>query len=283
MKGIDNREHTPPLHAEPEGKPGLHRAEPPQPEFSDVDREELRFSLRELFLATTVAAVMLALFRSVGIFGAVFSFLSAVILTLLVIPRWCSTDRARQRIYFDFVWGIVMPVVCLVFDPFVFKHGDFDGDPLYWVPAAQPGTSGNISRIQVNAIAYFAWPMLAGQIVTLSLVLGAGKLLRPVASLVAGILAVGMMISFCLAALLSIPAALGTLLFGIGLLGFTPLFTCCTYYRRMRLMWLIGGEGRTYEWKLTIAALGVLLCLAMAVVTGTIIQFAVSPNSPVSF
>ncbi len=283
MEGIDNREQEMPRYTAPEVSCTLHRTEPHQPEFSDADREELRFSLRELFLATTVAAVMLALFRAVGIFGAVFSFLAAAIVTLLVIPRWWSTDRARQRIYFDFVWGLVMPIVCLVFDPLVFKHGDFGEDPTLWLPAVHPGKPASIAKIEVNTIAYFAWPLLAGQTITLALVLGAGKSLRPAAPLIAGILAVGMMISFCLAALLAIPAALGTLVFGIGLLGFTPLFTCCTYYRRMRLMYLIGGEGRTYEWKLAVAALGVLLCLVMAVIIGTIVQYAVSPKTPISF
>src|SRR6185295_18263371 len=141
------------------------------PEFTPADSEELRFTLKEMFLATTLAAVMLALFRSFGIYGAVFSFLSAAIATLYVIPNLLLNDPPRQRLYFDFVWGIVMPVVCLVFDPIVFKHGDFEGAK---------------GHFEITEFAYYAWPFLAGQITSMGAVLLWGKKFRPIAPIIAG-------------------------------------------------------------------------------------------------
>src|SRR6185295_13831452 len=105
MDGIDGRWHPDPPPKEP--LPPVPRQ--PIPAFADADTQELRFSLKEMFLATTVAAVMLALFRSTGIFGAVLSYLSAAAVTLLVMPLVFPKDAPRQRLVFDFVWGMVMP------------------------------------------------------------------------------------------------------------------------------------------------------------------------------
>src|SRR5262245_43451773 len=97
-------------------------------EFRLADKElsqPLRFRLGELFAVVTAAAVLLALFRSLGIVGAALSFLAAVGFTNLIYPRWNGVSLARQQAMFDFVWGLVMPIVCLAFDPFVFKENNF--------------------------------------------------------------------------------------------------------------------------------------------------------------
>src|SRR5438034_5714843 len=83
----------------------------------------LRFRLGELFIVITAAAVLLAVFRAMGIFGAVFSFITALAFTNQLYPNW--RPKRDQETMFDFVWGIVMPIVCLVFDPWVFKLYDY--------------------------------------------------------------------------------------------------------------------------------------------------------------
>ncbi len=283
MERIDHRHHDLPqregIPSDGEPRPSLSAV----PEFAPADSEELRFTLKEMFLATTLAAVMLALFRSLGIYGAVFSFLSAALATLYIFPHMFPQDRPRQRMYFDFVWGIVMPIVCLLFDPIVFKNGDFAGnDPLVF-PPQQPFSIENLSQIHINPTAYYAWPMLAGQIATLEMVLAWGKSLRPVAPILAGFLATGFVISLCLSVFLVLPAALGTLFFGIGLLGFTPIFTCFAYFRRMRLMWFVARGERSHEWQLALAALGIILCLALAWAIGTIALNAVPPKATINW
>lgn len=261
MHGIDGRWHDQPQFVE--RMPPVPPA--PEPSFSAADAQELRFSLREMFLATTIAAVMLALFRSIGIFGAVLSFLSAAIITLAVIPKLFPKDLPRQRLVFDFVWGMVMPIVCLVFDPFLFKNV---GDPLEILGPSHSLNSA-AAKVQVNELAYLAWPFLAGQIATLGMVLAWGKSLRRLAPFLAGVLATGFIVAFCLAMLLVLPAALGTFAWGIGLLGFTPFFTSCTFFRRMRLMWHHSCDSDSEIVKYLLAGLGIVLCLILAVAVGT--------------
>ena len=260
-------------HDEP---PLVERMSPvPPPAFTAGDIEELRFSLKEMFLATTLAAVMLALFRSIGIFGAVLSFLSAAIITLLVIPRLFQKDLPRQRLVFDFVWGMVMPIVCLVFDPFIFKNG---GDPFEMLEKGPPNLiTPTVAKVHINHFAYFAWPFLAGQIATLGLVLAWGKSLRRIAPFLAGVLATGFMVASCLALLLALPAAFGTFALGVGLLGFTPFFTSFTFSRRMRLMWHLSRDRKREEVKFLLAGLGIVLCLSLAVLVGAAALAAAPP------
>ena len=267
MHGIDGRWHDAPSRVD---QP-LPVPPTPAAALSDADSQELRFTLKELFLATTIAAVMLALFRSMGIMGAVLSCLAALIVTLLGIPKFFPKDLPRQRLVFDFVWGMVMPIVCLVFDPFVFKSGeDLMG-------TLEPDYPPNFAaQVQVNELAYFAWPILVGQIATLGMVLAWGKSLRPIAPFLAGALATGFVISTCLGVLLVLPAMLGVFAFGIGLLGFTPIFTAITFCRRMRLMWLLSSGWKPEEAKFLLAGLGILICLALAVLVGAT-TLAVAP------
>jgi hypothetical protein len=270
MQGIDGRWHDdPPIAVRTPPVPPA-----PDPADAAADSEELRFTLKELFLATTVAAVMLALFRSIGIFGAVLSFLSAVILTLVVFPQLFPQNRPRQRALFDFVWGIVMPIVCLVFDPMVFKSGDFNDLTMF--NGQQDFMVGG--PMQINEGAYFAWPLLAALIVTLAIVLVWGKSLRRISSVLAGALGVGFLTAACLAIFLVFPAALGTFFFGIGLLGFTPIFTSYSYFRRMRVMWNLSRETDPSGLQFLFAALGLLLCVVLAGVIGYATLALVRPS-----
>jgi hypothetical protein len=268
MDGIDGRWHDEP--------PLVERTPPvrphPSPAFTEADTQELRFTLKEMFLVTTIAAVMLALFRSIGIFGAVLSFLSAAIITLLVIPKVFPKDLPRQRLVFDFVWGMVMPIVCLVFDPFVFKNG---GDPFEMLEPSHSLTP-TAAKVQIYDFAYFVWSFLAGQIATLGLVLAWGKSLRRIAPFLAGILATGFIVAACIGVLLALPAALGTFAFGIGLLGSTPFFTSFTFFRRMRLMWNLSGDWTPERIELLLGLFGVLFCLLLAVLVGAA-ALAVAP------
>lgn len=260
MHGIDGRWHDEPpliLRTDPVPRWSLF-------DLQEEDGQEVRFSLWEMFVATTIAGVMLALFRSIGIFGAVFSYVSAVAVTWLVIPLWLKWELPRQRLVFDFVWGMVMPIVCLVFDPFIFKNG---GDPFEMLEPSHSITA-KAAEVQIYDFAYFAWPFLAGQIATLGMVLAWGKSLRRIAPFLAGVLATGFVVAACIGVLLALPAAFGTLAFGIGLLGFTPFFTGFTFFRRMRLMWSLSGGWTPEKIELLLALFGILLCLLLPVLVG---------------
>src|SRR5688572_8906797 len=129
--------------------------------------QPLRFHLGELFLAVTIAAGLLALFRAAGIIGAVLSFVSALVFTNVLYPRWRSP--AQQAAMFDFVWGMVMPVVCLVFDPFLFKQ-----EQAFW--AVGPTLSWTYSNHpEFYGYTFPVYAFVATQILCLGIWLIAGR------------------------------------------------------------------------------------------------------------
>ena len=99
MEGLDGRHHNIQVRDEATvSKSNPSRSLPAPPEFTAADSEELRFTLKELFIATTLAATMLAAFRALGIMGAVLSFLTAVVATHAGrLDRAVVCARARLR------------------------------------------------------------------------------------------------------------------------------------------------------------------------------------------
>lgn len=186
-----------------------------------------KYSLLELMVVVTLLAVILGLIRLLGMWGAVLSFVGCVAWTNFIYPRWHPTDRPRQAAMFDGVWGLVMPLVCLACDPFVFKEHEQLIDTAFDFRAIQQQQPQFYPQ-SLAIYVFIGWQMLF---------LGAWILLRPWLSRLAGFFlgtwALGVMLSGVLAALLAIPAAIGAIV-GIGLLGFTPMFTCYAIGRRMR-------------------------------------------------
>jgi hypothetical protein len=201
-------------------------------QFRPEDAEQLQFSLRDLFFMTTTVALMLALFRSVGVFGAVWTFIAAFLLTVVALPWLAPSQIAWQCKIFDLVWGAVMPVVCLVFDPLLFKEEmSFDFTGFHFG-----------GHFLIRDTAYFAWPLLGFQIAAVLLTLISGKSARRIAPFLAGVLGVGLAVGLILVVMLALPAIVFLAAYGLGLLGFTPLLACIAFQRRMRLMNELGKE-----------------------------------------
>lgn len=232
--------------------------------------EPLRFSLWQLLIATTVAAVLLAIFRAAGMFGAVLAFAAALIFTLAVYPLLKGNDRPRQALMFDFVWGLVMPVVCLVFDPFVFKgFGDFEQFMMDGPILVQPPTA-----VQFSGKAYVAYPIFVCQLLALAIVLVMGRLSSPWNAACAGTLLVGTIVAGAIGLLL-LPLSTIGLVALIGILGYTPLFTAYSYGRRVRLLWLQAAPempaGRARAW----AMLGAIIAAFVPAALGLTLFVAI--------
>jgi len=187
--------------------------------------QPLRFRLAELFCVITATAALLALFRAIGIFGALFAFITALAFTNQLYPNWRS--KQDQETMFDFIWGVVMPVVCLVFDPFVFK---FNED--VFVAADSALFAPVLSTAQFAAYAAPAYAFILSQWFCLAFLLVIGRPAPRLAAFCCGFLSVGFLFAGLLGVLLFIPSVLGLFVLGIGILGFTPLFTARAYYRR---------------------------------------------------
>jgi hypothetical protein len=224
---------------------------------AEANSRPLRFSLWQLLTATTLAAALLALFRAVGIWGAVFAFVVAIVCSLTAYGR----DRQRQVLLFDFIWGIVMPVVCFVYDPFVFKdEPEFLGAG--GAPSLHPQSFSD--AVYLLGRAFVGYPVLAWQLAALAIVLVAGRLRGWWAAGFAGTLFVGLAVAGLIGLLLLPIAALATLLL-IGLLGFTPLLTAFSFGRRVGVLWTQALSDLPL-WKVSLGA--VIGALLAAVVPG---------------
>lgn len=187
--------------------------------------QPLRFRLAELFLVITAASALLALFRAMGIFGAVFSFITALAFTNQLYPNW--RPKQDQEAMFDFIWGIIMPIVCLVFDPFVFK---FDQD--LFDTAGGLRLAPSISSAHFSTFSSAAYTFILSQWLCLAFLLVIGRPSPRLAAFLSGFLAIGFLFAGVLGILLLVPSFAGFFAFGIGILGLTPLFTARAYYRR---------------------------------------------------
>ena len=120
----------------------------------------------------------------------------------------------RAQVIFDIAIGIVLPILCLAFDPLVFRHGMYGG-PL----------GGEIQL--------FAYTFIAVQIIALAAWLGIGSRAGEWCGVLGGIMFAGAVFSFVIGVCL-LPFSLLGLLLLIGALGFTPFVTYFIYLRNAR-------------------------------------------------
>jgi hypothetical protein len=119
-----------------------------------------------------------------------------------------STESQRR---FDWIFGVVLPVICFVADPVVFKGGLAD-EPFL-------GTFKPLAYVLsfVSVMAMAAWLIW-------------GAKLKWLNAFLAGLFAVGGVISLAVGIVL-LPVSLLGLLILIGILGFTPLLTALVFLR----------------------------------------------------
>jgi hypothetical protein len=196
----------------------------------------LRFRLWEPLAAITVASVLLAVFRAMGILGAAASFAAAAVFTVWLYPWLYRHSPQRSAAMFDFVWGAVMPVVCLVFDPFVFKSsGMLEGNPIvHLVETGQLGESASFYGYSGPAYA-----VIGGQLLVLATWLACGRMSPRLTAFWGGMLWAGCLVASFVAISLVVPATFGIPVMGIGALGLIPIFTARAFYRRARQAWSI--------------------------------------------
>jgi hypothetical protein len=125
--------------------------------------------------------------------------------------RQFQTESTESQKTFDWLFGVILPVVCFVFDPIVFK-GDAWG-------AAYLGTYKPFAYILsfVSVMAMSAWLIW-------------GEKLKWLNAFLAGLFIVGGIVSLSLGIIL-LPISLLGLFILIGALGFTPMFSAVVYLR----------------------------------------------------
>ena len=120
-----------------------------------------------------------------------------------------SEATVSQKI-FDWLFGAILPVICFVFDPFVFKRG---------IPSTLLGNLRPFAYILsfVSIMAISAWLIW-------------GAKLKWFNALLAGLFFVGGLISFGVGWILFPYSVIG-LCYYIGILGFTPFFSSLVFLR----------------------------------------------------
>ena len=118
------------------------------------------------------------------------------------------------QVVFDFLFGVVAPVLCFVFDPIVFKSWEFG-------PALFP---------QYQAFVY----LVSGiEILLLIVLIACGKRLPLRSRIVGGMLMAGAIFSG-LIGLVLLPFSIFGLVLGIGVFGFIPFLTALVYLRNAK-------------------------------------------------
>jgi hypothetical protein len=181
--------------------------------------EAPRYGFGVLLLAVAAVAVSLALMRSWGIFGAACVFGLALILSAVATAYW---SRGGVRLAFDLTWGIVIPVICLAYDPGIFREGSSLMAPM-GPPKFDPSAWGPQTVLIYASLGY--------QMLLLASWIGWGHAIRHGGGFVAGGLWVGFLAAILIGLVLFIPAMFG-LIVGIGAMGFAPWLTAYVFYRR---------------------------------------------------
>ena len=160
--------------------------------------------------------------------------------------RQVAGEPTGPQIIFDVLFGMLLPVLCLVWDPIVFR--------------------GGMNAPLLGAYALQAYAFIGLQILTLGAWLAVGSRTAGAAAWFAGPLAAGA-VGAALVGFAILPMSLLGLLFLIGALGFTPFLTAFVFLRNaLRAR----ARGRAYAgasttWALTLVGLVCAVLPAVAV------------------
>jgi len=121
--------------------------------------------------------------------------------------RQFQTEPTAAQMKFDWTFGVILPVICFVFDPIVFEAGS-----------------------SLAAFKLFAYVLSFVSVMAMAARLIWGAKLKWLNAFLAGLFAVGGVISLAIGILIA-PISLIGLIVLIGVLGFTPLFTSIVYLR----------------------------------------------------
>ena len=135
--------------------------------------------------------------------------------------RQGQSEATLRQLIFDVTVGMILTVLCLVFDPIVFR-GDFLGRPV------------------LGDYQFFAYGLIAIEVVALGVWLALGERAGEWCGVLAGMMLGGVLFSVGIGILL-LPLSVVGLAFIIGVLGFTPFVTAFIYWRNARRALRVAG------------------------------------------
>jgi hypothetical protein len=150
----------------------------------------------------------------------------------------------RRRVIVDVLFGILTPLACLIFDPFVFRlRINF----AFNAPLLGPW----------RVFFYIAVPLAAASLAVWYIFRSRAGVLLP---FLAGIFLAGGLVSFLLGIILLPFSLLGLTYNGLGVFGFIPLLTSYVYLRNYRP---VLRAATPFDWKIALFPLGMALAIVL--------------------
>ncbi len=176
--------------------------------LEDLPRERdgpVQFSLRGILILQAVCAVFFALLLTIKIFAVLLAWLATLVYLYV---RVQPSQAPLKRLIVDLMGGVILPLLCLAYDPGFF-HGSGP-----W------GVLGYLA-IGFQILVFLMWRL-------------GGIRSRPLSALAAGMLLFGAILAAVIGLLMSPASAIGVIAVGIGLLGFIPFLTSYVFWQSAR-------------------------------------------------
>lgn len=132
-------------------------------------------------------------------------------MTATISTRLSNIERQSS---FHFVFGVVTPILCLIFDPIVFKGS-----------TSFLGTGGLLAPVKI-----FYYVAIGLVVILLAVWIFFRTRLIPYAAYIVGIFTIAMIVSGLLGVVLLPISIIGISMAGQNILGFTPILTSTVYY-----------------------------------------------------
>lgn len=155
-------------------------------------------------------------------------------------------ERTRRQLVFDCAFGVVLPVLCFVFDPLFFRDGFLGG-----------------GRGIFEDFRFFAYVVAAVEILTLTIWLTLGKRTGERRVALGSVMLAGFLFSLFIGIIL-LPFSIIGLAFIIGILGFAPFFSAFVFLRNgWRALDAVAGSPMNRRRLVAPLALGAIVVLGL--------------------
>ena len=172
--------------------------------------------------------------------------------------QFAEVSNERQDL-FDVLFGIIIPVICLVVDPIVFQGGFLGERP--WLGRFQL-FAYLFCGLQIGV--FLCWRTLA-------------RHLAPAAGLIGGVLLAGALFSFIVGVLI-LPLTIVGLVILIGIVGFTPFVTAFVYLRTGIRALRAQQKNTLFESRFLLAVVTALLSVVMPALVGHQVSTTISTS-----
>jgi len=195
-----------------------------------------QFSLSSLLLVVGVVGVLLGFLRNFGVFGLGPCFALAVGVDLLMKYLERNGEAPTNRMT-HLMWGVVMPLICLVYDPTFFSfYGRLPRDPT------------DLSGIELHGGTLHFYCLVGSQILLMGVLVATTPRSTWLRAFLAGGCLAGATTATIIGLFLLLPSLYSLHVYGIGFAGFTPWFAAMAFYAQSHATMPTKEKYSTEQW-----------------------------------